>query len=38
VALVRANALGADFDAQLDASVRGKYAELWRVAQTRRDL
>jgi hypothetical protein len=38
VALIRANTLGSDFGAQLDISVRDKFVELWRVAQTRRDL
>lgn len=33
LALIRANRLGQDFAADLDASVREKYEELWRAAQ-----
>lgn len=38
LALIRANGLAQDFAAQLDASVRDKFGELWRAAQSRRDL
>ena len=33
VTLTRANELPAGFDAELDASVREKYRELWAAAQ-----
>jgi len=35
LALVRANQLAEGFAQSLDESVRGKYGELWRAAQTR---
>jgi hypothetical protein len=35
IALIRANGLGDDFASTLDPSVREKYVELWRAAQTR---
>jgi hypothetical protein len=35
IALVRANELGEEFASALDPSVREKYVELWRAAQTR---
>jgi hypothetical protein len=35
IALVRANGLGEEFASSLDPSVREKYVELWRAAQTR---
>jgi hypothetical protein len=37
VALIRANHLSEDFETRLDASVREKYAELWRAAQQARE-
>jgi hypothetical protein len=37
VAFIRANYLTEDFATQLDASVREKYAELWRAAQQARE-
>jgi hypothetical protein len=33
--LIRVASLPADFAARLDASVRGKYQELWQAAQVR---